>query len=153
MRRGNGASDEPPAPPRRPYWPWLALAALGVALGGVLYLLGRESPDFANYTRVRVGMSVDEVQAILGPGTVIPQAKVPTVVRAVNPADEDAARERARRSGGPPPTARDYPVRRKPLVEGDYILRWVNSETGERILVAFKDGKVCEKNYWDPNYL
>lgn len=61
--------------------------------------------------------------------------------------------ERARRSGGPPPTVQDFPTRSKPVVEGDYILRWVNNRTGERILVAFKDGRVCARHYWDPNYL
>ena len=98
-------------------------------------------------------MSEDDVRAILGPGAVIPQADVPGVVRAENPSDEDAARERARRSGDSPPTARDYPTRIKPVVAGGHIVRWVNTETGERILIAFKDGKVCEKHFWDPNYL
>jgi hypothetical protein len=138
---------------RKSLAPLLLIAALGVTLGGVLYASLKDSPDLANYKRVHVGMSVGEVQAILGPGAVVPQAEVPGVVRAVNQADEDATRERARRSDGPPSTARDYPTRIKPVVEGDHILRWVNGQTGERILIAFKDGKVCEKHYWDPNYL
>jgi hypothetical protein len=131
----------------------LLVAALAITLGGALYaLLGRDSPDLANYKRVRVGMSVGEVQAILGPGEEIDPKSVPGVVVAVNPADAESARERDRRTGTQS-TGRDYPTRIKPVVEGDLILRWVNGQTGERILIAFKDGKVCEKDYWDPNYL
>ncbi len=127
---------------------------LVVTLSSGLYaLLLSDSHDFANYKRVRVGMSVDDVQALLGLGEVAIANDVPGIVVAVNPVDEKAAHEKWRRSGGPPPTARGYPTRIKPVVEGDYILKWVNSRTRERILVAFKDGKVCEKNYWDPNYL
>ena len=122
-------------------------------VGACYWLFWMESADYRKYKRVQVGMSVDEVQAILGPGTPIGQEKVPGIVVAVNPADVDASLERARRAGRSPPTARDYPTRVKPVVEGDFILQWVNDKTGERILVAFKDGKVCEKDYWDPNYL
>ena len=139
---------------RKPLVRLLLVVSLGIALcGGLFTLLMRDSQDLANYKRVQAGMSVDEVRAILGPGTVIPQAQVPTFVVAVNPADVDASLERARRAGVAHPTVRDYPTRLKPIVEGDLILEWVNPRTGERILVAFKDGKVCEKNYWHPNYL
>lgn len=135
----------------------LLLAALGVILGGWLYAsFWRDSPDFTNYNRLQVGMSIDDVQAILGPGTAIPQSEVPGIVVAVNPGDDAAAavtRDKAIRAGVTPPTARDYPTRNKPVVEGDLILRWKNERTWERILVAFKDGKVCEKHYWDPSYL
>jgi hypothetical protein len=124
-----------------------------ILLGLFSVFFVRESHDFVNYEKVQDGMSVEEVQAILGPGTPVKQEEVPGIVVAVNPQDAEDFRERARKSGGSPPTARDYPTRIKPVVEGDYILRWVNSRTKERILVAFKDGRVCEKNYYDPNYL
>ena len=134
--------------------PLVLIAACVITPSVVLHaLLGGDSPDFANFERIQVGMSQDDVQAILGFGAVIPQADVPGVVRTENPSDEDATRARARRSGGAPPTARDYPTRIKPVVAGDHIVRWANTGTGERILIAFKDGKVCEKHYWDPNYL
>jgi hypothetical protein len=132
----------------------LLAAFLGAILGGCCYVcFWMESPDFANYKRVQVGMSVEEVEAILGPGTPVGQAEVPQIVVAVSPEDAVAARERERRPGGPPSTARNYPTRLKPVVEGDHILMWVSGKTGERILVAFKDGKACEKHYHDPNYL
>lgn len=132
----------------------LLAALLSLIFLGLFYVcFERESHDFAIYKVVQVGMSVDEVQAILGPGTSVTQEEVPTIVVAVNPQDAENAREKARKSGGPPPTVRDYPTRSKPVVEGDYILRWVNSKTGECILVAFKDDRVYEKYYHDPNYL
>ncbi len=132
----------------------LLTAVLSLVLLGLGYVyLSMDSRDFTNYNAVRVGMSVEEVEAILGPGTEVKQKYVPSIVVPVNPQDAVDSLERARKSGAPPPTARDYPTRNKPVVEGDYILQWVNSETGERIIVAFKDGKVCEKYYYDPNYL
>ena len=132
----------------------LLTAALGLVLLGLAYVyLSMDSRDFANYKEVRVGMSVEEVEAILGPSTLVKQEDLPTDIAPVNPQDAVDSLERTRKSGATPPTARDYPTRHKPVVEGDYILQWKNSETGERILVAFKDGKVCEKHYFDPNYL
>lgn len=143
---------------RKSYAVLLGLVALlgGLAGGAVYALFWMQSPDFTNYSRIRVGMSVDDVQAILGPGTTIPGSEVPGIVVAVNSADDAAAavvREKAIRSGVSPPTARNYPTRIRGVVEGDTILRWQNSSTGERILVAFQDGKVCDKHYYDPNYL
>ena len=134
----------------------LILIAVPVALvvsAAVYWLFWMESADFRKYKRLRIGMSVEEVQAILGPGSPLKQENVPQIVVEVNPADVDDSNERARRAGITTPTARDYPTRRKPVVEGDVILKWENGETREVILVAFKDGKVCEKYYWDPNYL
>ena len=130
----------------------LLLAALGLFLGLAYVCFVTESRDFANYTCIRVGMSIEEVQAILGPGTTVKQEEVPGFVVAVNPQDAVGSIGRARKVG-PIATCRDYPTRIKPVVEGDHILRWVNSETGERILVAFKDGRACEKDFYDPNYL
>jgi hypothetical protein len=130
----------------------LVVTLLGVALCGLIYAVCvADSPAFAAYKRIHVGMSIDEVQAVLGPGTRVNQEQVPTTVVAVNPADAEASRERARRAGGPPQTARDYPARHQPFVEGDYILRWEIRDTGAIIFVAFKDGKVCGKHYYDPN--
>ena len=120
---------------------------------GFYFVFITESRDFTNYQKVQVGMSSEEVEAILGPGTLVNQNEVPGIVVAVNPRDAEESAERSRRSGGSPPTARDYPTRIKPVVEGDVIFLWLNSKTGERILVAFKNGKACEKHYYDPNYL
>lgn len=125
----------------------LILAGLGLAY----LMLVRESADFVKFKQIRIGMSVDEVQVLLGPGTPVAQGGVPSVVRAVNPDDAIASESRARQEGRSPSTVRDYPVRHKPVVEGDAVLEWVNAKTRERILVAFKDEKVCETYYHDPN--
>jgi hypothetical protein len=132
--------------------PFVALLGI-IAFGVILHLLCRDSPPQINYKKIQIGMTIEEVQAILGEGTLVRQTEVPSRVVPLNPKDEEAAIERARRAGGPVPTARDYPTRTKPIVEGDYILRWVNGSTGERILIAFKHGSVCEKDFYDPNYL
>lgn len=92
-------------------------------------------------------MTVDDVQALLGPGTPIEQRFVPQIVAPVNPADAVEADERARREGRSPPTARTYPTRFKYVAEGYTILKWENSRTGERIHVAFKNGIVVETHY------
>ncbi len=132
----------------------LLTAGLSLVLLGLVYVCSlKESRDSANYQKIRVGMSVEEVEAILGPRTEVKQEDLPSNVVAMNPQDAVDSLERARKSGATPPTARDYPTQHKPVVEGDYILQWKNSETWERILVAFKDGKVCEKHHFDPNYL
>jgi len=121
--------------------------------GGLVYIVfWRDSPDFANYKRIQVGMSVEEVQAILAPGTPVKQSEVPGTEVFVNPADEKAAAEKFRKLGPRATTKiRDYPMRTKPIVEGDLILKWENNQTGARVLVSFKDGKVHEKDFWEPS--
>lgn len=111
--------------------------------------LNFEGPNFRKYQQVQVGMSMAEVEAILGPGTPVGANEVPTVVVAINAQDPIDAEERARRQGLPPPTVRDYPTRHKPVVEGDIIWQW--RDGAEVILVAFKAGKVSEKYYRIPS--
>jgi hypothetical protein len=136
-----------------------ALVTLGVVLigaclfwksllGGLLDWVFGDSPAYQNYQRLQVGMTVAEVEAILGPGTPVKQADVPQMVVPVNPADAEASRDRARRAGVVP-TARDYPTRNKPVVEGDSILIWEDANKQWRILVGFREGKVCEKDFWE----
>ncbi len=104
-------------------------------------------PFVKKYRLVEVGMTQDRVESLLGPGTEIPPSEVPTTVVPLNPGDARASYERARRKGLPPPTVRDYPVRDKPVVEGDRVLRWLGEHNGALILVAFREGKVVEKWY------
>jgi len=131
---------------------WLILAVVIPTISVVIHCCFlADSPSEKNYQKITVGMSVEEVEVLLGPGTVVHQNEVPGIVVSLNPADD--ARERESGSSGSPSTARNYPTRIKPLVEGDHILQWVDNKSGERILVAFKGGIVFEKNYWNPNYL
>ncbi len=116
----------------------------------VVWCLVREPAELRAFNRVEVGMSLEEVEALLGPGEVIDQRNVPSHVVAVNPAEEQAFRERARLAGTVP-TARDYATRNNPLVEGDVDYYW---ELGYlEIWMAFKNGRVCEKYCHDWNYL
>jgi hypothetical protein len=118
------------------------IAAFGVILCGGLYILvASDPPEFASYNRIHVGMSVDDVEAILGPGTAVAQSEVPQTVRAVNPADE--------RFLAPNATCRTYPTRLKPVVEGDHILKWRYCTNSRTIWIAFRDGLVCEKHYYE----
>lgn len=123
---------------------------LGLVIWGLLLYgwLWTDSPHFIKYKQIKVGMSIEEVEAILGPGTPVKQAEVPTIRIAVNPKDAEAAAERDRKTGSPS-TVREYPTRSKPVVEGDCILQWTGEPNGVRILVAFKNGKVCEKDYFE----
>lgn len=129
----------------------MLVACVGIA-SGVLFIwwIVREPSEVRAYNRIEVGMSVEEVEAILGAGTVINQAQVPSYVVAVNP-DEEAAFFERHRKAGTIPTVRDYATRYKPFVEGDviYLWKWGYYE----IWLAFKDGKVCEKWFRDLNYL
>ncbi len=124
---------------------------VAVVVGLAYFVFVRESADFVKFKQIRAGMSVDEVQGLMGQGAPVAQDRVPSVVRAVNDADVIASEERARQEGRSPSTVRDYSIRNKPVVEGDAILEWINAETRERILVAFKGGKVCETYYHNPN--
>ncbi len=148
---------------RKSFVRYLRVAAIAVPLFVVawvafsivdFFFIGgyRTRPNFPNYERVQVGMTIEEVQAILGPGTPIEQADVPLCLAAVNPEDAVAAIEKEKRSGTVA-TGRTYPIRQKPSVQGDYILRWQTAI--DRVYVAFKEGKVCEKYYIDDyhNYL
>jgi hypothetical protein len=101
----------------------------------------------AGYERIQVGMTLAEVEAILGPGTEIDLSEVPTTLVSLNPAAERAAYERARRTGRPLPTVRSFPAHSKPVVQGDRVVRWRGDHNGARILIGFKDGKVAEKWY------
>ena len=132
---------------------WIALGALGGAVLVVLYsfLFPPDSTHYSNYQRIQEGMTLEEVQTILGPGTEIDLNEVPGIVVAENPAEELAFLQKARREGTTP-TSRSYPTRVKPVVEGDRVFRWIDEKTQERILVAFRNGKVCEKRFWDLNY-
>jgi hypothetical protein len=85
----------------------------------------RDRPaSVATYSQVEIGMTVDEVEAILGRGKEIPRSEVPLL-------------------GGP----------MRPAVEGTSFYRWkdeANAMTPE-IVLGFENGKVCNKWYWEPS--
>src|SRR5579871_5017442 len=106
-------------------------------------------PFVKKYRLIEVGMTQDRVESLLGPGTEIPSSEVPTTVVPLNPDDARVSEDRARRLGLPPSTVRDYPIRQKPVVEGDRVFRWQGEHNGALILVALRAGRIVEKWYWE----
>ena len=135
---------------------WLFLAVI-VASAGILVLIRGDlwspTPNFRGYAQVRIGMSVEEVEAILGRGTLVHPDDVPCDL---GPVRSDAApRKRAASPAGPASPLPDSPaptrpVVIRPVVEGDLILRWENARSGAWILVAFRNGRACQKDCWAP---
>src|SRR5690348_5798548 len=76
---------------------------------------------YFNFLRIQVGMDLEQVERLLGPGTELLPSHVPLQGL-------------------------------RPVVTGGHVFQWKNPRSGGYILVAFNDGKVCEKNYWEPNY-
>ena len=111
-----------------------------------------ETQFYQDFKKIRKGMSLEEVEAFLGTGTLTSQKSIPGMVVPINPDDGAASNEHARKKGTLP-TSRDYPTRVKPVVEGDVILLWKNNDMNESIYIAFKDGKVCETFFHSLNYL
>jgi hypothetical protein len=69
--------------------------------------------------RLRIGMSLKEVESVLGHGE--------------------------KEVGGPPGTP-DHSGVTIPIVQGDECYRWYKD--GVEIFVGFRDGRVCGKRYW-----
>jgi hypothetical protein len=127
-------------------WSAAGLLLVGLGLFALLYCPPARF-SYCNYQRVQAGMNLEEVQALLGPGTEIERRWVPQEVRpkpgVVVPPP------------GPNATVRDYPVVEVPVVDGDRFFRWEADapwlQSGAYIIIAFRDGKVCDKTYWEPS--
>jgi hypothetical protein len=125
----------------------LAFAAsllVGLGLFAILYCPPGQF-SYCNYKKVQVGMTLDEVEALLGPGTEISLDDLAGVVRpkpgVVVPKDPP---------GGPYTTVRNYPVEIVPEVDGDRFFRWEldpSDPEAAYIVVGFRDGKVRDKRY------
>jgi hypothetical protein len=119
----------------------LALATIG-------WLLFRPDPFHSKYLKLRDGMTREQVEALLGPGSPIQTNEMPGIVVPINPADQKVIAEKAR-SEGTVPTAWGVPTRVKPAVEGDVVLIWRGPNNDQKIFVAFKNGLLCEKYYFE----
>ena len=116
---------------------WLLVTAFGlmspvvfvVALDAYLHRPGRFC--CRNYERIRVGMPLAEVEALLGaPGQEIAPEDFPLS----------------------PDFSQPVPWKQpKPVVNGDRFFRWVAPENynGGAIIVGIKNGTVCDKWYWE----
>lgn len=124
-----------------------------VVLAGSAYLIiTQDSPEEKKDKQIQNGMTLAEVEAILGPGERALQSEVPSHPVAVNP-DEEAAFIDRHRKAGTMPTAREYATKLRHFVEGDLIYHWRSASRNNETWVAFRDGKVCEKWFHDRNYL
>ena len=82
------------------------------------------------FKKIAIGMRLDKVEAILGPGEQIPAEHVTQI------------------PGSP------YAKRKGNLdlvIDGDQFFSWYNPEYGRRIEVGVRNGKVCDKFYWEPS--
>jgi hypothetical protein len=112
-------------------WPWWLLGFLAFAVV-VLVLYRTFCPPGqvcrCNYRRVQVGMTVADVESLLGPGQEIPEEEVPGVPAYVKPM----------RKG-----------RSAPIIEGDLFYRWDDGYT--EVYVGFKGHRVHEKVWLEPS--
>lgn len=78
----------------------------------------------ARYDQIEIGMTLGQVEAVLGSGKEIPATQVPLVGN-----------------------------RMEPAVKGTRFYRWINrgDELGAQIIVGFDNDRVCDKWYWEPS--
>jgi hypothetical protein len=85
--------------------------------------------SYANYERIQPGMSLAEVDRLVGaPGTEIPETELPGVVDWSVPVD--------------------HPKRVKAVVSGERYFRWEDG-SGPEIIISLRGGVVAEKWYWE----
>ena len=75
-----------------------------------------------NYKRIENGMTVLEVEALLGPGTEVEKKCIPKTTGMI------------------------------PVVKGDRFYRWEDMEAGTEIFIGLKDNVVCDKWYWEVSF-
>jgi hypothetical protein len=96
------------------------------ALALVCFLIYR-STIWGRYNRIKVGMSLREVQTLLGPGEPVQRAHVPQVPPYVKPEVNGEC---------------------APVVDGDVFYAWYASATGDGVIyIGFCNGHVCDKNW------
>jgi hypothetical protein len=81
-----------------------------------------------NFEKIRDGMTMSEVQALLGKGE----------VRAESPESSEL-------------DERTGKFVWKPIVTGVEVFLW-EIPSQRRILVGFQDGRVCSKDFWEPYF-
>lgn len=112
-----------------------ALAGFLVA-GSILWLFLTHCPvgeaTYCNYKKIKIGMSLTDVESFLGPGEEIEPAVVPKYTDF----SEDDPKKRL-----------------KPVVTGDIYYRWFvgSPYMGTRIIVGLERGRVSSKNYREPS--
>jgi hypothetical protein len=108
----------------------LVVLALIVALIGGGWVGSTYYSAFAYYERIQTGMTLDEVERVLGhPGREVRESELERTVDWNLPVG--------------------HPRRVKPVISGEHYFRW---EKGSGyIIVSLRGGVVAEKWYWESN--
>ncbi len=88
----------------------------------------RDESFHSGYKQIQQGMSLEDVEAILGPGSRIATEQIPTFPDFREPLEH----------------------RRKPVVVGDMVLRWEHNY--DVIYVGFRNNSMCSKCYRDNSW-
>lgn len=109
-----------------------ALAIFAVAVLAAVVWFNREGTfSHANYERIRPGMSLADVERLVGaPGAETFEGQLPGVVDWSVPVD--------------------HPKRVKAVVAGEQYFRW-DDGNGAEIIISLRGGVVAEKWYWEPS--
>lgn len=120
----------------------LSLIAIALALASFTFLASRDTGKLTrrNYDRIQLGMTLNDVESILGQG------------------EDVSGRFGAVKRGD-----KTYQWEVPHIVQGEKAYKWeewsirsngtFNYKYGERtIYVGFQDGKVCDKDYWQPSF-
>jgi hypothetical protein len=111
-------------------WVLTICGAITLLIGFVVVLLcwreKRRVVDWSSYLEIRIGMSLDEANGILGEGEKVPPSALPGIVD----------------FNGPIP-------RVIPAVKGQEFYKW--SDGTNKIIVGIRDGSIVDKYYWAPD--
>lgn len=142
-----------------------SLAAALLALTLWLFWHFAVMREYRLYERITPGLTLAEVEALLGPGERREQEVVPSISVAVILPGLDLEAERAaiieqdrldHLAGRPPRTVKSQTwrngqpktYRARHVVEGELIYRWTFRGDGQEVWIAFQAGVVTEKYYF-----
>jgi hypothetical protein len=87
------------------------------------------NPFHAKYSQIKFGMSLQDVEEILGHGDVLDKEKVPKTPDFSKPKDN----------------------RLVAVVNGDQFYIWHDRQKYSNIILGFVDGRVFDKRFWEPS--
>lgn len=114
------------------FFRWLILPIAVVAIGVWLFiqLEHRMHKMYYDYKDIYVGMTLLELEQLLGPGQEISRQEVPQ---------------------SPDYSEPDLEKQWKPVVNGDRFFRWKDDD-GREIIVSLVNDRVSEKRYSEPSF-
>jgi hypothetical protein len=97
-----------------------------------------------DYDKIAVGMTLSEVETLIGPGTEIDRSSLPKTHRLKAGVHPNRV--------GPQVTVVDHDLFEiVPVVDGDVFHRWTENGGGSYVILGFRNGRVCDKWYWEPS--